>query len=393
MISNAKSRAARLPVFCLLVLSFIACGKKIPDVTKFSEQTVRLRSVNGAELGALSEKHDALIDQVGERLARQAITQKDFGAYKAEWQTNRKEFDKQAAEINAVLSQAVAYSEALAQLAAAGKQGKDAGSSLLNSLSGFRSLFAGPALVTVPGVQAAIQAISQAVTQAQVIKSLQRAVETAQPAVDEISQVLTKVYSAEPTASIRNITEGLHAEALNVSLNKHGRNVINFCNTVEQFSDAYYLHALNIIRPPFPTPWDEFCEGTDDPDECLAQTEDDERRLFLATYWNGYCRDEDGNPDQECVNLLELQALLVVRELRNEARPVCDAFRAEAGEINSWLAARRNNARVLRSALSAWAREHARVGKALRERRSVSTSELKAILDELKGFADNGGEE
>ena len=165
--------------------------------------------------------------------------------------------------------------------------------------------------------------------------------------------------------------------------------MINFCSTVEQFSDAYYLHASIIIRPLLPENWKEFCKKKNDSDNCQEQTNEDERRLYLATFWERYCRDAKGNPDQECINLLELQALQVVRGLGKDARPVCNAFRAEVAEINAWLAGRRNNARVVRSALKAWAKEHARVGTALEDKRSVSTSELKAILDELKSFAGN----
>ena len=389
MISNNKSVAPRLLTYCLLVLAFAACVRKTSNVTKFSEQTGRLRTVNSSELGAISDQHDTLVDLANEQLQTGRMTRLKFDDYKKKWQDGRKEFDEHAAEINAVLAQAVAYSEALVELVAAGRKGKEAGSSLLSSLNDFSSFLGGPILSGVTGAQKAVQSIADAYTQRQAIKSLQKAVETAQPAVDAISEVLTEVYSAEPEASIRNITEGLHAETLRVSLNKHGRNVINFCNMIEQFSDAYHLHALNIIRPLFPANWEKFCKETNDPENCQEQKKEDERRLFLATFWKRYCRDAKGNPDQECMNLLELQALQVVRGLGNDARPVCDAFRAEAAEINAWLAARRNNARVLRSALKTWAKEHARVGTALKEKRSVSTSELKAILDELKSFAGN----
>ena len=146
MISNNKVFAPRLLAFCLLVLVLAACGKRIPDATTFSEQTGRLRTVNGSELGAISAQHDALVDLANEQLQTSRMTRQEFDGYKKKWQDRRKKFDGHAAEINAVLAQAAAYSEALVELAAAGRKGKEAGSSLLSSLNGFSSLLGGPIL-------------------------------------------------------------------------------------------------------------------------------------------------------------------------------------------------------------------------------------------------------
>lgn len=353
--------ASTLAAGIILVTSLGGCGT-IPDVSAFNDQTVRLYTANAGELGALSSKHATLVDNQKRLEMKGRIDPNDFNAYAMQWKTNRQKFDSSVEGIKQVLAQSVSYSEALAELAAAGSSGAEAGDALLTSLNGFSEALGGNVIgASRSTVSTAVKAIADAYTKREATKSLREAVSTAQPAVDQVAKVLVETYSGAGTSPIQNTAEALHAEALRIAKNLHGRNVINFCNTVDKFNEAYFFQAKKQITPKDGDP----------------------------SNWRGYCS-KDGKPDPECTKLLELQGVKVTRELYAGARPTCDAYEAQVAELEKWRAERRKNAKVISAAFAAWAKEHAKVAKALEQDRSVNASNLRAILDELKIVSIDG---
>lgn len=345
----------------LAVASIVISGcASIPNVSSFNEQTARLRIVNSAEFNDISSAFGGLIDSADRQRLDGRMEQNDFDEYKKQWQEQQTELNKLAREFNKTLGQAVAYSEAMAELAAAGKKGGEAAESLMESLNGFSGMFGGPALF-VAGDTAAniIGKIADAYTRRQALQSLSEAVTAAQPAVDAIADGLAEAYAGTNTGSRRNLIEGLYGEQLRRAKNSHGRNAVNFCNTAQQFYDAYYFDINKRITPR------------------------DSNGVPNATNWKGFCKDRAGNADPTCRTVSELQALRLVRELHQAIRPVCDSYVNKVVRLQEWHKDRMTNARIISAGVQAWAREHRRIAAAISEERSFSASELKAILDEI----------
>ena len=122
---------------------FIGGCAAIPNVSSFNEQTARLKTADAAEFSAISSAYGELIASADRQRQDGRMTQAGFDTYRQTWQGEQTELNKVAREFNKTLGQAVAYSEALAELAAAGTKGVEAATSLMESLNGFSAMFGG----------------------------------------------------------------------------------------------------------------------------------------------------------------------------------------------------------------------------------------------------------
>lgn len=355
MTSRKSLRSAVLAAVLL-----IGCSKKLPDVASLADRTARLRTADKAELDEISDTHAALIGSARRRFSENLMTLGEFEDYRKQWEERRRRFDELADSIDGVLSQAVQYSELLVELTESGRDGPRAASALLDSLDGFGALVGAPTLRTVPGVEAALKAIADALTTRSAAKSLASALRAAQPAVDKVLQALLTAYGDGAGAPLRSVAEGLAQEAILEARLYYGPNRLRFCALVRRFDEAYYGQALRIVLPK---------------DEEISN-------------WQGFCPAGRLEQNPACAQLLELQAVQVVRQLDHEARPACQAFRSEAESWQDWLETRRRSARSTRSALRAWARAHGALLRVLSDDRTGHLPELKAVLSELSAATE-----
>ena len=110
----------------VIALSFVAACAT-PDVTPFAEQTAALETAIAAEKKAVADKMDELILLIEKgKSVKPPSTTVDEGT----WENNKKSYLMSMAVVTQVLSEAKAYSDAVASLAAAGETGSEAAESV-----------------------------------------------------------------------------------------------------------------------------------------------------------------------------------------------------------------------------------------------------------------------
>lgn len=334
----------------LLLICVTACQATLPNVRPFADETASLYEANGVESEEVLARYDTSIDLAAALLRRprpDPAHAASIESIKTRLEDGRKRFEASSAVFDAVLGQAVVYSDQLAELAAAGASGSEAAGSLAGTINGFGKLTVAGELITGP-ISSVLSRIADFTTRIQARKSLREAAHVAEGAVAAIDTALTEIHREQ----LQRLVSSLYSDADQLLLFEAGPSLMGYYREANGRRDLFYRRALLAL-----------------------QLNDDGI--------SGFCRDpETGELDEDnCINARELEALREVEGLLSALTPEAEAYQARRDELRAWRARRRaNGARIVR-ALSSWENEHRRVVEALEDGTGASASSLKAILE------------
>jgi len=336
-----------LPV---LLVGLAACQATLPNVRPFATETGNLYRANGVESEEVIARYDSSIDLATGILRRPRLDPAhaaSIEAIKTRLEDGRKSFKKSSAVFDAVLGQAVVYSEQLAELAAAGANGAEAAGSLAGTINGFGSLTVAGELITGP-VSSVLSKIADFATRVQARKSLREAALAAEGAVAVIDTALTEIHREQ----LQRLVSSLYSDADQLLLFDAGPSIMGYYREASGRRDLFYRRALLVL-----------------------QLNDDGI--------SGFCRNlETGELDEKnCISARELEALREVEDLLAALAPEAEAYQSRRDELRGWRDRRRANGRRIVRAVSTWENEHRRVVAALEDRTGASASSLKAILE------------
>ncbi len=355
MIITTGRALARVFVVCVVLASFAGCTTvKLPNVTSFAEGTATLYQANAAETRSMLAMYDDTID-----LSKDVLRQSDVRLPQQERElitsirnglkSNKTVYADSAGAFDHVLQQAVAYSEQLAQLAAAGETGAESAVSLAGSINQFGAIF-GPGAIITDQVSEAVQKIADYRTRVEAQESLHEAAQVAQGAVVEIADLLKQIHGGAQQRLVSSLASD-YDELLSYAA---GKSIIGYHQEANDRRDMFYRRALLALKLN---------------DDGIS----------------GFCRDpQTGEIDPDCINLSEMQALSEVEDRLMALEPEVAAFKTKRSAMQSWRNTRRANGRSIIRAVNAWVREHQNVVDALESGGTVSTFSLRAILTEIK---------
>jgi hypothetical protein len=339
-IGAGPAPAAAVLAFVLLASIVVAgCASTVPTLWPFSSRTSDMS--NGIRSGFAGT--DTLL-QLAETPAADIARFRSIRSYTA-----------------STLSAVVEYSRALAELAGAGREGKEAARETAEALGGLVAVAGAPEAAGVTTVAAAELAGAVAAVRARA--SLVEAVRTAQPAVDTIASILAATLS-----EMEDIVEGAAAEAdrkafadHHIMLDYHRsltRDLRRIDEILTLFLDARAgsADALAALRKLDP----------DAPPTLKDSKEFDQRESF----WRTRARDLDA----------ELRRL----------EPEYTEYGTTAARISSSGAAAVATLRAGRTAVGAWARAHSRIPDALESGMQPSLVELSAAAKDIVDAARKG---
>jgi len=349
MMRTMRRRIAWVGLGVTLV-GLAACQATLPNVRPFATETGNLYAANGVESDEVIARYDASIDLARAILRKPRLDPAHAGSVEAirtRLEDGRTRFTRSSKVFDAVLGQAVVYSEQLAELAAAGANGAEAAGSLAGTINGFGSLTVAGELITGP-ITSVLSKIADFATRIQARKSLREAALVAEGAVAVIDTALTEIHSEQ----LQRLVSSLYSDADQLLLFEAGPSIMGYYREASGRRDLFYRRALLVL-----------------------QLNDDGI--------SGFCRDpETGELDEEnCISLRELEALGEVEDRLAALAPEAEAYQARRDELRAWRDLRRaNGARIVR-AVSSWEKEHRRVVAALEDGTSATASSLKAILE------------
>ena len=334
----------------LVPLTLIVWGcATLPDVKPFAESTAALAAAAGAQY------HDVSNDVASLQEPRVPGDSEDtYAQRRSLLQDTQKVFAATDKSLDALFDAMTAYSEKLASLAAAGKTGPDAAQSLLDSAKGFADLagisipVAGP---VADVITKGFKAIADEFTKVQAKRSLAAAADAAQPGVDLIAKQFEVIYAV----AIKDASDGIrNSKRLQASI-AAGPSVIGFSDNVKRNYTAYYRFLNEFVT--------------------------DANPADAGSAWRGLCRERTG----PCRARNELDAVGLVEARMVAIHPIVAAFEAEVTSIDDTLSHRRKASAAVIKAVDAWALEHQKVRRSLKDGTSSSALNLRAALTELQG--------
>lgn len=342
------------------VIAAAACAT-IPNVRPFAAETAGLYQANGAETRAVLTQYDESIDLADRVLAQSTFRLEEahreiVEEIKQRLEDGRDRFDDAADQFDAVLRLAVAYSEKLAELAAAGENGSAAADALAGSINEFGNLAGAGALITGP-VAEILRRVADYHTRMEARRSLREAALEAQGAVEEVAAALGELQSgAQNPGAMQRLITSLASDHDELLLYEAGASITGYYREANGRRDMFYRRALLAL-----------------------QLNDDGI--------SGFCRDpETAVIDPSCINLLEMEALREVEERLAALKPEFEAYQAKRAALRAWRDARRAKGALIVRAVNAWASEHRRVVDALADGTGVSAFSLRAILAEIQSM-------
>lgn len=333
----------------LMLVGSAACQTILPNVRPFATETANLYRASGVETEEVLARYDASTRLAAEILQRPGLDSIQKGLIEeiaTSLGRGRESFAASSKVFDAVLGQAVVYSERLAELAAAGESGAAAAESLAGTIDQFRRLTVGGEVVAGP-ISSVLTQIADFATRIQARASLREAARTAQGAVAAIGTALTEIHGDQ----LQRLVSSLYSDADQLLLFEVGPSIMGYYREAAGRRDLFYRRALLAL-----------------------QLNDDGI--------SGFCRDpETGELDEEnCITARELEALREVERLLAVLAPEAEAHGGRRDELRAWRDRRRANGARIVKAVSLWEEEHGRVVAALEDGTGVSASSLKAIL-------------
>jgi len=177
-------RIARLAATLLLLVT-TGCTAT-PDISAWSTASTSLAGAVNAENRSVIERVDSLIGQIN--VAKQAGWNIDPNALTT-WQTTRSSWSTSNANVEAAMAAMVAYSQALANLAAAGETGKEAIGKMATSVKNIGTTL-GLSFAPATAVVNAVTFIADQWNRAQAQESLAAAMKQTQPDVVRLTNLL-----------------------------------------------------------------------------------------------------------------------------------------------------------------------------------------------------------
>lgn len=334
-----------------LVLTAPGCTT-LPDVQPFAASTAGLAAAAG------SHYRDVAADVAKLKpapLPGEKKSNKEFKTRKEQIKASQQIFKETEKNLNTLFAAMTTYSEKVANLVSAGKTGAEAARSVLDSVQGFTDL-AGISTVPLSGAAEPITQgfvlIADEFTKMKSKESLEEAVAAAEPGVKLVAEQFEVIYGKainQAAGSVRN-TKRIEASIA------AGPNIIGFNENVKRNYNAYY-RVLNGFVTDF------------DP-------------KAPASAWRGFCR-EGSNP---CQAVSELQAVGLVEARMEAIRPIVASYEAQIKAIDATLEHREKTSKAVIKAVHAWAREHQKLQRSLKDGTSLSAFNLKSALVELNGL-------
>ena len=360
---RAQQWAMRAGAVCLLAITALACAPKIPNIRPFAAQTASLYQANGTDTQAILTRYTTTIDLAEEILKQSELRlpkgNREIAEIVSEEIKIRLEADKQSFQtsskgFDAVLQQAVVYSEKLAELAAAGESGAEAAKSLANTINGFGQ-FAGAGSLIGGTAAKILQQVADYYTRMQARKSLRQAAGEAQEAVDKVATVLKQIHSDQ----LQRLASSLGSDHDELLLFEAGASITGYYREANERRDQFYRRALLTLR-------------------------------LNNDGISGFCHSpETGEIDPNCINLKEMKALREVEERLAALTPEFEEYQAKRNELRSWREAQRANGERIVKAIDTWVKEHQSVIAALDDGSGVSAFSLQAVLAEIQPLSTN----
>lgn len=332
------------------VFSLGACT--LPDVSPYADKTLKLKTVNSQEMGTVLSKMDEVLRDSTTYNANITLTNAD-----------RKSFAESISITQEVLEGAVSYSRAIASLAASNPDGKEAAQGLIGVLgkaqTSLNNLGIASMLPQVKLGQTALTAasvIGRVITDLQKIKSLKKAVEKAQPAVDAMRDVLLILYSpcAVPTTdstcpnSIYNFSNP-HAQSpwgMGItSLYRAYRKVRTSQMGIEQY--GLYLNLQKKLE-----------QGYLDLNQGISG-------LGWVSKGSKKCFGKVVGTQLQCFDVKEFEGIKEFETLKKSLDPKYQKFERAMKEMETWKNQRFVNMGQISQAVRVWAQEHQKLVDAL----------------------------
>lgn len=386
------------PRFYLAVITlFFVTACATPDVKPFAEQTAALETAIVAEKKAVVDKMDGLIAQIEKgRSVEPPLTEIDKGT----WESNKKSYLESMAVVTQVLSEATAYSDAVASLAAAGETGSAAADDVYKTVQGFVSLAAsvgGPA-VSIPAELAksvagrVFKEIGDLWTRYEAQKSLTEATRMAHPIIIKISAGVNGIFDDihnDIIFSIYNEMKNAESSVLFTAAAKFHKKYGNDATLNALLRDVNALPLANLRA--------EFC--------LRGLLEQAARLRCLADSLDPATKDaiEDGDSARLETLAAESEAarhriefIYFLLAAVNETEDDHDRFLKARAETEEWNKTRAARSRALVKATQAWVKTHEELTTVLANCsgfkflkascRNLTAANLKAAIKRIKNL-------
>jgi hypothetical protein len=400
---DAWRRAARFVV--LMALGMLSGCASTPDFKPFATETATLGGAIDTEQSEVVSHFTQTINKAEQRGSTEPRTKQ-----LAELEKDRAKYKANAAAVNAVMDLAVAYSNALADLAAAGQTGPDAVNSLTDTVKGFSSALniALPGAGAIPAWASALaKEIANAVTQIQAAKGLAEATKVADPTIKKIGTAIADLYAPNKGPQV-NLAAGLQAEEEGILQDLVGRHRIAFYRginvtqvTVDKRSpdtrlEYFFADVDQRIAQQSPTAG--ICGLAQ-----WAPVLDSQHRPVTDKNGEPVIAAPQGNPrdDPNCLTGQTLQSLQAVEALLAGLEPSYQRYMDDLSASRGWLEQRNSAAAPIADAALKWTEAHAKLAQRLEEcggLRSLHAScgnltfaNLKLAVERAKSLAGAGG--
>jgi hypothetical protein len=326
----------------LIFLTTLLGACATPNLQPFADQTSNLASAVAVEQKQIAAGWDFLTATLDAKQKEPYMSEQTL-------------FTQSATAINHLLQQAVAYSDRLAELAAAGEKGADAASSLIDTVTKFGAAAGIPGVLVTEAAGKVLKEISEVATRIQAQKTLEKATSEAQPAVESLAQGIEKLEKEIP-----GLVRTLGRERSRILKEHTGPQLIGLYEDVKK------------AREPI--------------DSGLRM------RVRRFTAEKGFCVDDQNNPDPRCVASREFQAIEALNNIVVPIRPIYDDYIKGETAIKVWVNERVSKSKDISSAAAAWAQEHKKIADMLEKCggfralkcQDLNLGSLKVAVDKLK---------
>ena len=339
------------------VLTTTSCAT--PDVKPFADQTSALETAVATEKKAVADKMDSMIALIEKgNSTKPASTLVDMGV----WEKHRKSYLESMAVVIQVLSEATAYSDAVASLAAAGETGSAAAEKIYGTVQGFASVTAslgGPG-VSIPADFAGSVAgrvfkeIGDLWARYEAQQSLTEATEKAHPTIIKIGEGVDAIFrDIQPRILFAsyNQMKGVETDVLLTGAAKFHKNYGNDKTLNALLRDVSALPLSNIRA--------EYClrgfTKTDSRIRCFGRSIDAATKDAILQ--NDSQRLDSLTAESEAARH-RIQFIYFLLAAVNETEKDHDQFLEARADTEAWYKTRTARAKAIAAAAQTWVKTH-----------------------------------
>lgn len=358
--------------FCWLPLLLLlaGCPATIPEIKPFADRT--------AEMATAMNK---------------GYTQTEVSLTEAEDEKHAKELQKRWASTKEALIALVAYSDSLAAIADAGNKGSDSAKAVATSLNGL--LTAVSPLVGATQLSAGLikgmEAINSYVAKVRAHDSMAKAVEAAQPAIDQLAEVMAKnfddlegIYKSSTEEQLRLLMVSNNKQKLARESNQE----------IANYHDGL-IKQRRAITPTLTLILDYQNEtNTTAKNENLNAAMERDAPLRETIKRMKQCREVSCKDEPSIVEDRQIQLLAKWRALQGELdriAPEYNAYIATEAALKEQIASGKLIFKKSKESILAWRDTHAQIRVALDQKQRLTIQKLATVIKDINDVYKKGG--